>query len=78
MCIRDRSSAAGSYTIYSYDAGTSSLQETINHTTTGPAGSIGGVLNFDSSNTHKLFSPLGEVLDTYSPGGVKKVHCNFW
>lgn len=73
-----QSSAAGSYTIYSYDAGTSNLEETITHTTTGSVGTIGSVSNFDSSNTHKLFSPLGELLDTYSPGGVKKVHCNFW
>lgn len=73
-----QSSATGTYTIYSYDAGTASLQETINHSTTSSVGSIGGVSNFDSGNTHKLLSPLGQVLDTYTPGGVKKVHCNFW
>ena len=73
-----QSSSAGAYTIYSYDGGNSSLEETINHSTASSVGTIGGVSNFDSSNTHKLLSPLGDVLDTYTPGGVKKVHCNFW
>jgi len=73
-----QTSAAGDYTVYSYDAGTSNLELTRTHTTVGPYGSVGAVPNFDPSNTHKLFSPLGGLLDTYSPGGVKKVHCNFW
>ena len=73
-----QSSSAGTYTIYSYDAGTPTLELTRNHTTQSIYGSLGPVPNFDPSNTHKLLSPMGDVLDTYSPAGVKKVHCNFW
>jgi len=68
-----QSSAAGSYTIYSYDAGTSKLEKTIIHDAVSQFGNIGGITNFDPSKTYKLLSPLGDVLYTYSPQGAEEV-----